>query len=117
MTSAADDEPGRHDLRDRDAVERPVVRAQRLEDEPDAAVPDEEHRHEVARAKPVAVPAREPEDESASPSQPGERLVEEQRVEGWPSVALGSEPGGQAYSTTRWAQSIAMPHGRFVGGP
>ena len=21
------------------------------------------------------------------------------------------------YSTTRWAQSIAMPHGRLVGGP
>ena len=42
------------------------------------------------------------------------------RNSGWkcsPSVAAGSEPGGHAYSTTRWAQSIAMPHGRFVGGP
>ena len=35
----------------------------------------------------------------------------------WPSVAFGSEPGGQAYWATRFLHWMAIPHGRFVGGP
>ena len=76
----AHDEPGRDDLGDRNPEEHPVVRAQRLEHEPDAAVPDEEHRDEVARPEPVPVAARQEEDHEA-PEQPRERLVQEQRVE------------------------------------
>ena len=42
-------EPERHELRGRDPEERPVVVAQRLEHEPDDAVPDEEGQQQVAR--------------------------------------------------------------------
>ena len=45
---------------------------------------------------------------------PGERFVQEQRLE------RGSSRTGTAahgYSAMRWAQSMGMPHGRVVGGP
>ena len=54
----------RHDLGGRDAEERPVVRAEGLEDEPDDAVPDEEDQQQVAR--PQALPGVEPEPDRTS---------------------------------------------------
>ena len=49
-----------------------------------------------------------------APDDAAQRLVQEQRLEARSSRSGYWEHG---YSTTRWAQSIAMPHGRFVGGP
>ena len=75
-----DDEQHRHDLRGRDPEERPVVLPERLEHEPDQAVPDEEEQDQVARPQPLARVEPEP-DQEERPEQPGQRLVQEQRME------------------------------------
>ena len=57
---------------------------------------------------------------NSSTSRPRKPDTDSYRNSGWkccPSVAFGSEPAGQAYWTIRCEHWIAIPHGRFVGGP
>ena len=68
---------------------------------------------DVAGQQPAQVAARDEQgDEAAEDVQ--RRLVEEERMEAGRAL-----PGTRRSSTvsTRWAQPIAMPHGRLVGGP
>ena len=62
------------------AEEHPVVVSEHLEPETDDPVPDEEHEREVADAEPVPQPEAEP-DQDGGTQQPGQRLVQEQRLE------------------------------------
>ncbi len=75
-----DDEAERHELGDRDPVEGPVVRPERLEEEADEPVPDEEDEQEVTGAKPLARVVPDP-DEDDRPERARDRLVQEERVE------------------------------------
>ena len=113
---ADNDEDRREDLGHRDPEERPVVGAQGLEAEADDPVPDEEHREQVAGAQAPAEAAGQ----DIRPRTPSSPASDSYRKSGWkcsPSVAFGSEPTGQAYWTIRWEHWIAIPQGRFVGGP
>ncbi len=74
------DEDQRHDLRRRDAEERPVVAAERLEDEPHGAVPDEEHHRDVARAESRPEAVTDPQQDQ-HPDQARYQFVQEQRME------------------------------------
>ena len=85
------DERQRDDLRGRDAEERPVVRAQRLEREARDAVPDEEGEQQVAGSQPRSQPVPE-EHEERRAEQPRDRLVQEERVE--PRRRLGIDVAG-----------------------
>ena len=78
-----DDEPERHDLGDRQTVERPVLVAQRLEPEPDQPVPDEEREQQVARAQPLAQVIAHPDEDQERRSAP---RCDSYRKSGWKRV-------------------------------
>ncbi len=85
-------EPHRHELRDGNAEERPVVHAQRLEQEAHEAVPDEEDGHEVTGSQPIAVAAGDPEQRDR-PEDSREGFVQEQGLEMGVGRCRPDQPG------------------------
>ena len=111
-SDADEDDRDRDDLGGRDAEERPVVGAQRLQDEPRRPVPDEEHQQQVGGPESGAEPEPEPDKERRT-EDARDRLIQEQRV----------EPRGQLGQRRTWVDIEPMgafdrdPHGNVVGGP